>query len=117
MEDNNLMTIDEKENVKLKITEEIESLTQSISSLEEMSKPVAPDVSLGRLTRMEALSSQGISEANLRSARGRLSMLQSALRRIDDPEFGICIECEEPIPMGRLLIMPESRKCVHCVDG
>ncbi len=111
------MTIDEKKKVKLKIAQEIESLTASISSLEEMSKPVAPDVSIGRLTRMEALSSQGISEANLRSSRSRLSMLQSALKRIDDPEFGICIECEEPIPTGRLLIMPESRKCVHCVDG
>ena len=110
------MTIEEKEKVKLKISKEIESLTQSISSLEEMSKPVAPDVSLGRLTRMEAISSQGISEANLRSARGRLSMLQSALGRIDDAEFGICIECEEPIAAGRLLIMPESRKCVHCAD-
>ena len=111
------MTKEEKEKVKLKITQEIESLIQSISSLEEMSRPVAPDVSLGRLTRMEALSSQGISEANLRSSRSRLSMLHSALKRIDDPEFGICIECEEPIPTGRLLIMPESRKCVHCVDG
>ena len=108
------MTTEEKEKVKEKIVKEIESLTQSISSLEEMSRPVAPDVSLGRLTRMEAISSQGISEANLRSARGRLSMLQSALGRIDDAEFGICIECEEPIAAGRLLIMPESRKCVHC---
>lgn len=108
------MTTEEKEKVKEKIVKEIESLTQSISSLEDMSRPVAPDVSLGRLTRMEAISSQGISEANLRSARGRLSMLQSALVRIEDAEFGICIECEEPIAAGRLLIMPESRKCVHC---
>ena len=111
------MTEDEKEKIKLKITREIEALTQSISSLEEMSRPVAPDVSLGRLTRMEALNSRGISEANLRSSKSRLSMLQNALKRIDDPEFGICIECEEPIARGRLLIMPESRKCVNCADG
>ena len=111
------MTIDEKKKVKQKIAKEIESITASISSLEEMSKPVSPDVSIGRLTRMEAISSQGISEANLRSSRSRLSMLHSAFERIDDPEFGICIECEESIPTGRLLIMPESRKCVHCVDS
>ena len=111
------MTKEEKEKVKQKIAKEIESLTASISSLEEMSRPVAPDVSIGRLTRIEAISSQGISEANLRSSRSRLSMLHSALKRIDDPDFGICIECEESIPTGRLLIMPESRKCVHCVDG
>ncbi len=111
------MNKEEKEKVKQKIAKEIESLILSVSSLEEMSKPVSPDDSIGRLTRMEALGSQGISEANLRSSRSRLSMLHSALERIDDPEFGICIECEEPIPTGRLLIMPESRKCVHCVDG
>ena len=102
--------------LKTKILEEIESLKVSIESLQEMSKPVAPDVSIGRLTRMEAINAKSINDANLRSSKNRLSRLQSALNRIDDPHFGICIECEEPIPVKRLMIIPESLKCVECME-
>ena len=29
-------------------------------------------------------------------------------------DFGICEECEEPIPIERLLIVPEADMCVNC---
>ncbi|MBE9536877.1 MAG: TraR/DksA C4-type zinc finger protein [Proteobacteria bacterium] len=111
------MKAEEKKKLKDKIAEEIILVKKSIVSLEQTSKPVAPDDAIGRLTRMEALSSQGINEANLRASRSRLSMLEQALKRVDnDPEFGICVECEEAIPIGRLMLMPESQRCVHCAD-
>jgi len=110
------MTKKDKALLKTKIIEEIESLKVNIESLKEMSKPVAPDVSIGRLTRMEAINAKSINDANLRSSQNRLSRLQSALNRIDDAHFGICIECEEPIPVKRLMILPESLKCVECME-
>ncbi|MBW1833433.1 MAG: TraR/DksA C4-type zinc finger protein [Deltaproteobacteria bacterium] len=36
---------------------------------------------------------------------------------IDDPDFGLCCECEEPIPFARLMIMPESDLCVKCAEA
>ncbi|MCP4715287.1 MAG: hypothetical protein GY868_09235, partial [Deltaproteobacteria bacterium] len=33
---------------------------------------------------------------------------------IDDPDFGLCAECGEPIPFKRLMIMPGSTLCVGC---
>lgn len=109
-----MMEKTEKKRIKDKILEEMKNLKTTMTSLEESAKPVAPDVAIGRLTRMEAINSKEINEANLRSSRSRLSMLQSALDRLDDPDFGICVECEEPIVSGRLLVMPESRRCVEC---
>ena len=111
------MKAEEKKKIKEKIVEEIALLKKSVVSLEQTSKPVAPDEAIGRLTRMEALSSQGINEANLRASRSRLSMLGRAYKRVDDdPEFGICVECEEAIPTGRLMLIPESLRCVHCAE-
>jgi DnaK suppressor protein len=111
------MKTEEKLRLKEKIVEDIGLLKKSIPSLEQASKPVAPDDAIGRLTRMEAISSQGINEANLRASKSRLSMLERALKRVDnDPEFGICVECEEAIPIGRLMLMPESLRCVHCAE-
>jgi len=43
-------------------------------------------------------------------------MLNKNLELIDDPDFGFCGHCQEPIPFKRLLIMPEAPFCVLCTD-
>ena len=32
----------------------------------------------------------------------------------DPEEYGLCQECEEPIPLGRLKLMPYTPLCVRC---
>ncbi len=98
------------------INKEIEELKLTIERVKETVQPVAPDDAIGRLTRMEAINAKSISEANLRSAQVRLGKLEYALNNLDDPEFGICAGCDEPIPIGRLMVMPESRMCVKCIE-
>jgi DnaK suppressor protein len=87
-----------------------------IESFTETSKPIAPDNAIGRLTRMEAISSQCISVASLKSSKVKLSQLEKALEKIDLPEFGICIRCANSIPQGRIMLMPESVVCVTCSE-
>lgn len=110
------MTDKEKERVKEKILADIEAAQNSINALEETVKPVAPDSAIGRLTRMEAINAKSISEASLRSLKVKLEKLNRALGKIDDPDFGICIQCEEPIPVKRVMLMPETTLCVTCAD-
>ena len=47
-------------------------------------------------------------------ATSRLAGLEYALKRIDDQEFGYCIDCGEEIPLPRLLAMPQATHCVDC---
>ena len=111
------MTDEQKAELRSLIEKEMEEVKKSIDQIKSGTKPVAPDNAIGRLTRMEAINSKSISEATLRSAQARLANLEKALREIDDEEFGICLRCEEPIPMERLMIVPESKVCVKCIDG
>lgn len=46
--------------------------------------------------------------------REKLRNIDEALQRIEDGEYGICEECEEEIPLGRLKVMPFARHCVKC---
>lgn len=46
--------------------------------------------------------------------REKLHSIDEALMRIDEEEYGICEECEEEIPLGRLKAMPFARHCVRC---
>ena len=46
--------------------------------------------------------------------REKLLSIDEALVRLDDGEYGICEECEEEIPLGRLKALPFARHCVKC---
>ena len=111
--------MDDEHKTKLRelINKDIEELKLTIERVKETVQPVAPDDAIGRLTRMEAINAKSISEANLRSSQARLSKLESALNNLDNPDFGICAGCDEPIPIGRLMVMPESRMCVKCLEN
>jgi len=39
---------------------------------------------------------------------------QTALRRIEEGEFGICEDCGEEIPFNRLRARPVTTKCIRC---
>ncbi len=108
--------MNENEKVKLKehMTTSLVELESTIASLKELTKPIAPDDSIGRLTRMEAINSKSINEAALRNAKQKKARIETALKEIDDPDFGLCLACEEPIPMKRLMLLPEATHCVKC---
>jgi len=110
------LTKAEKNDIKEKIEEDILSLKEQIAILEEKVKPIAPDCSLGRLTRLEAMGEQHVNNTILDESKLRLARLTNALLRVDKPMFGICVECEEPIGMGRMRIRPESVRCVGCAN-
>ncbi len=104
----------QKKEIRKKIQAAITETKQAVANLEELTKPVAPDNAIGRLSRMDAINNRSINQSTLNSSRHKLTMLNKALDRIDDPEFGICADCGEPIPLGRIMIMPEANLCVRC---
>ncbi len=106
----------ERKELQRKIKAEIEAQRELIASLRETSKPVAPDNAIGRLSRMEALNDRAVSEASLNAAQAKLSRLETALGKVDQPDFGICVNCDNPIPPGRILLMPEATRCVPCAE-
>ncbi|MBL7019323.1 MAG: TraR/DksA C4-type zinc finger protein [Nitrospinaceae bacterium] len=110
------MDAEARAELKKKIVEEIELQKHLVDSFTATSKPVAPDNAIGRLTRMEAISSQNISEASLNSSRAKLAKLEKALGKVDLPDFGLCARCANPIPQGRIMLMPENVLCVSCAE-
>src|ERR1700681_3969572 len=46
--------------------------------------------------------------------REKLRNIDEALLKMNEGEYGICEECEEEIPVGRLKIVPFARYCVKC---
>ena len=111
------MKNDQKAELKENIIEKIKVIKENITSYKLLTKPISPDNAIGRLTRMEAINSKSINEAALRKAKDTLSKLEHSLTKIDNPDFGLCRKCEEPIPYARLMILPETDLCVQCAEN
>jgi DnaK suppressor protein len=103
--------------IKEQIISDIESLKKQIELSEDRTKLIAPDCSQCDLERSEVLLDIEITYKILHESKMRLKRLEYALTRIDSPVFGICIECENEIPIERLKIRPESIKCVACENA
>ncbi len=97
-----------------RLLDEIADVEEKIVSLEKATAPVQPDKSIGRLSRLESMNEKSVHEEALRQARERLSKLEVAMTRVFDQRFGICTGCGIAIPMERLLLLPESTRCVAC---
>lgn len=108
------MTKEERQQVKNEILSAITDIRSRMPKLIEESAPVPPDNAVGRLSRMDAIREKGVRDATLASARNRLAMLEIRLADIDQPDFDLCRRCRRPIPMERLLYIPETENCVNC---
>jgi DnaK suppressor protein len=100
--------------IKNRIKKEIQKTENQISEYKELTKPVEPENAIGRISRMDAINNKSVFEAALRKAKDKLYKLNIVLSKIDEDDFGICLSCKNPIPIGRILVMPQSRTCVKC---
>jgi DnaK suppressor protein len=98
------------------IKSEIEKTKKLISEYRELTQPVAPDDAIGRVSRMDAINNKSVTESALRRYEEKLKNLNYMLEKANTPDFGICVSCGTTIPIQRLIVRPESLKCVDCAD-
>lgn len=48
------------------------------------------------------------------SESAQLNAIAEALDRIKDGTYGLCIDCNEKIPVKRLEVFPAAKRCVGC---
>jgi len=72
--------------------------------------------SVGRLSRMDALQAQAMSQETERRHQLELLQIGAALRRIDSGDYGYCLECDELIAEARLAFNPAISLCIVCAE-
>ena len=108
------MDQDSIDKIKNKLSKEVAETKLKISKYKELSKPIPPENSIGRVSRMDAINNKSVVEAALREAENKLKQLEIINKKIGDADFGICNLCKGKIPFGRLIIRPHSQLCVKC---
>lgn len=93
-----------------------ELAAQSKGSEDARSTVVLDQTSVGRLSRMDALQGQAMANAEEERRRLMVRRIDAALARIDNDDFGACIECDEWIEAKRLAFDPTVLKCMACAS-
>jgi len=104
----------QEQEMRAQIEQEIEKTKLLIVDYRELTQPISPDDAIGRVSRMDAINNKSVSDAALRQAEEKLRKLEYVLQKLGTKDFGICVKCGQPIPLGRILIKPESVYCVKC---
>ena len=111
------MTEEKKNEIKDLIQTNIKKLEEKITALKDLTKPIAPENAIGRVSRMDAINNKSINEAALRKSEEQMHNMKLALKRIDEEEdFGFCKKCGQEIIAGRIALMPESPYCTPCAS-
>lgn len=110
------MTKQELKDIKEKVVQEIEKTENSIEDYRDMTKPISPENAVGRMSKMDTMNNKSVAEAALLLAEVKLKNLHNVLSSVDGEDFGLCLKCQKPIPIGRILLMPQSRYCVNCAS-
>lgn len=110
------MTEEQRDQVKKSIENSILTTKNTIASLEELTKPISPENAIGRVSRMDAINNKSVNEAALRNLKNKLTLLEAAIQRVNQKSFGLCNLCNLPIPIQRILLMPQSNRCVNCAS-
>lgn len=88
------------------------------ASGEDAAQTVELDQSrVGRLSRMDALQAQAMSQETRRRRALQRQRVSAALQRIDADEFGWCLRCGEAVGEQRLQYDPSVTLCIDCAHA
>lgn len=108
------MNQSDKEKYRRFLEDALLEVEEYLKSSEEAAAAVAPDKSLGRLSRMEAMQDQQLVMEMRRRKKRQLAEIKSAFSRLENGDYGICIFCGAEISCERLEVYPEAHSCIHC---
>lgn len=99
--------------IRKRLIEERELLIQKLNdndlSIDDSETPDPVDLAVRNYSKNVQLA---VSENESR----QLAMVDEALRRIDDDEYGNCLNCGDPINPKRLSAIPWARYCLNCQE-
>ncbi len=103
---------------RARLIAERDELRRLIDANEEAGRPVELDQArVGRLSRMDALQGQAMAIETERRRKVELRRIDAALARLDEGEYGACIECGEDIGTRRLDLDPTAALCMDCASS
>ena len=107
----------EQGNFKLLLIQQQTNLLEVKATGEGAASVVELDqTKVGRLSRMDAVQAQEMSLETNRRREIELQRIATALQRVAQDEYGVCLRCGEDIAKQRLEVDPAATVCIDCAS-
>ncbi len=111
------MTPEQKETIHQQLLAERGEIVGEIDALRDREAKSATHSAGAEFAERADLEAQqtidrqlSVSEAHL------LAKIDLALERMDNGTYEACLECDQPIPLERLMAKPSVSLCIHCQE-
>jgi DnaK suppressor protein len=111
------MDVATQESFRPVIDARLAEIEAELSAVADSTKPVAPDVSIGRLSRLDSMQMQQMALAGKRRLEDERARLHEARRRVDAGTYGRCLRCGSDMALERLQNQPDAVTCVPCLQA
>ncbi len=112
------MIEEEREHFRAKLTAMQGEIRAISGSAAQDLKPLVLDhTSVGRVSRIDAIQLQQMSQEATRRRQQHLVKIDGALRRIESGRFGLCFLCRIEIDLRRLSADLTITRCRDCVEA
>jgi DnaK suppressor protein len=78
---------------------------------------IAIEKSADQMDEIQLATERDLAIRNVDRESGLLRDVKDALRRIQDGDFGTCMECEAAISPKRLAAVPWAARCINCQEA
>jgi DnaK suppressor protein len=99
--------------IKAKLIAERESLVEKLNgndlSVDDSETPDPVDLAVRNYSKNVLLA---VSENDSK----QIALIDEALQRIEDDEYGTCQNCQKPVNPKRLAAIPWARYCIECQE-
>lgn len=109
-----MLTADQLIDLEELIVAELERIRSESKNSGEEREAITPDVSIGRLSRLDSMQMQEVAKEADRRREERIARLEVAHDQLDEGTYGRCEICNEDIDFERLRITPEATRCSGC---
>jgi DnaK suppressor protein len=110
------LTDEDRHAIQAKLEKQLEDARAQLEDLRGSIAPVSLDLSIGRLSRVDAMQQQQMASATRRRVEVELRQISAALRRLQGATYGECALCGGDIGRRRLLARPATPFCRHCEE-
>lgn len=106
------MTKTELNRFKEVLETKLAELSKGVRNRDGITIEKSPDA----LDEVQNAAERELAIRNLDRESNLLRNVRSALRRVDDGTYGICLHCEEEVSPKRLNAVPWTPYCIHCQE-
>ena len=97
-------------------TEMVQKKRELSERLDRISKNLRRGYEADSKERAKQLEDNEVVDALGNEAREEIAKITAALQRMDEGDFGICVECGQPIEDGRINAYPYADECIDCAE-